>query len=212
MADPLFLTAAGLFLLVSSSRSAPAAPPPRGYTDRFDGIFRRHCPGIPVEFMRALAKLESDFDPLDTQGPAWGLMQVVEVVRRDFYKKTGRAAERGDLLNPELNVEIACGVISRITKNYHKHHPQTLRVNWRDRRWVELVVAGWNAGYSEAAGVGYVVGEMERRGARAADVTIDTMQRAALDLPKASRFLKMPARLRWWRRVADAYEAQTGQV
>lgn len=208
-----WLVAGGALLLLSRTASASTvAPPPPGYTAAYDGIFRSFCPGIPVEFMRALAKRESNFNPHDTEGPAWGLMQVVEVVRRDFLKKTGRAAARQDLLDPALNVEIACGVLGRITKNYHRYHPQTLRVNWRDRRWVELVVAGWNAGYSEKAGVGYVVGEMEKRGARAADVTIDTMARAASSLPRAAEFLSMPHRLRWWRSVADAYFAQVGQV
>lgn len=208
------LLGGGLYLM--SARATPPAPRevpvPGGLTTRFDGIFRRHCPGIPVPFLRALAKNESDFNPLDTQGPAWGLMQVVESVRREHFERTGRAATRRELLDPEVNVEVACALLSKIAKNYHKNHPRTLAIDWGSRRWVELLVAGWNAGWSRGGGVQHVVAAMERNGYRSAEITIDTMQKAALDLPRAARFLKMPARLRWWRRVADAYMAQIGQA
>lgn len=206
-----WLVAGGLLLL--AGKSAQAAPVlPAGFTTQYDPLFQRHCRGIPVEFMRALAKRESNFNPNDTQGPAWGLMQVVEVVRRDFFKKTGRAAARSDLLDPGLNVEIACGTLSRIIKNYQKHHPRTLSMNWNSRRWIELLVAGWNAGYSEAAGVGYVVGVMESQGLGAPEITAASVQAQAARLSRASRFLAMPHRLTWWRSVADAYIAQTGQA
>lgn len=208
-----WIAAAGVLLLAGSASATPRPPLPRGYTDKFDPIFRSECRGIPVEFMRALVKHESDFDPFDTQGPAWGLVQVVEVVRRDYFKQTGRVGRREDLLDAQTNVRVACDLLAKISKAYQRNHSGTLAINWNSRRWIELFVAGWNAGYSEAAGVGYVVGQMERRGASAGDVTVETMQAAALELPRASRFLQMPARLRWWKRVADAYAAQqSGQA
>ena len=50
----------------------------------FDPLFREHGHGLPITYLRALAKRESNMNPLEATGPAWGLLQVTEVVRNDF--------------------------------------------------------------------------------------------------------------------------------
>ena len=142
-------------------------PSGNGLSRAYDEYFERWRGEIPVEFMRALAKNESGFNPRDTVEPAWGLCQVVETVREDYNTRHGTSFRRSDLLDPDVNVRIAADLINRIARRYREVHPATFgNASWRERRFVELVIAGWNAGYSEAAGVGYVIGRLEEQGVR----------------------------------------------
>ena len=173
------------------------------FTDRYDSLFRNHCSSIPVPFLRALAKNESDFNIEETDGPAWGLLQVVESVREGYNKRFKTAYTREDLLQPVVNAKIACELITRISNTLVKNHPGIMPVkNWRDPDFVSIVLFGWNAGYSEAAGVGYVLGNMTKR------ATIDSVLETAKRLPKASRFLKMDEKVRWCKKVTSDYFTQ----
>ena len=180
------------------------------FTTRFDPIFRRQCRSVPLPFLRSLAKHESDFDPSDARGPAHGLLQVVEVVRNSFNSRFGTDFSRADLLNPAINAEIACELISRIARVLPKNHPRAMpSPSWRDPRFVGLVALAWNAGFSEAAGMGFVLGEMEKAGFKAADIDIDSVRRFAEGLPaNKGRFLRIPQRVEFSRRVVRDYMAQ----
>ena len=68
---------------------------------RFDPLFRKYGRGLPVAYLRSLAKRESNLNPNESDGPAWGLLQVVEVVRRDFNERHGTSYARRDLWSRE---------------------------------------------------------------------------------------------------------------
>lgn len=169
---------------------------------KFDPLFAKHKGSLPVPFLRALSKRESNMNPADTQGPAWGLMQVVEVVRNSWNKrKPSQALARVDLLNPDINVKVASDLLNRITLAYSKHSDPNMKPNWSNPEFVKLVVAGWNSGYSEGGGVGKVASYLERRGI---PVTHDNVFKYAA-AAGGTRFLQESGRQNWQRSVADLY-------
>ena len=170
----------------------------------FDQIFAAYGHGIPVPFLRALALRESDMQASLADGPAWGLLQVIEVVRQDYNKKTGATYTRQDLLNPIVNVSIASAALATIVESYARNHPHiaNLQANWQNPRFVELLTFGWNAGWSERGGVGRVATYLEQRGRF--DMTIDTVFQAASEAG-ASPHLSNAAKLGWSKSVAAQY-------
>jgi soluble lytic murein transglycosylase-like protein len=168
-------------------------------------LFEKHAGRLPVPFLRALAKRESNMDPNDTQGPAWGLMQVVEVVRNSWnQRKPGQAVSRPQLLDPNTNVKIATDLLNRIAGQYTKHPDPNMKPDWSNPEFVKLLVAGWNSGYSEAGGVGRVARYLRERGI---PVTHDNVFRYA-SAAGATKHLQNPGRQRWQRSVADLYFRQ----
>jgi soluble lytic murein transglycosylase-like protein len=169
---------------------------------KFDSLFREHGRGLPVAYLRALAKRESNMNPRSADGPAWGLLQVTEIVRRDFNERHRTRYARADLLDPRINVFIASDLLQRIIASYERNHPYTpnLREDWSNRRFVELLTFGWNAGYSERGGVGRVAHFLELQG-RHAETTIDTIHAGARDAG-ASRHLSNPRKVSWCKGVA----------
>jgi hypothetical protein len=184
---------------------APAASTPSGAVSRaFDALFQRYAGGLPVDFLRALASRESGLNPGERSGPAWGLMQIVEVVRQDFNRRHGTRYTRKHLLDPAINVAIATDLLRLIVAGYARNHADipNLRTDWRNPRFVELVVFGWNAGFSEGGGVGRVVRHLKARGLR--DITIDTVYQHAR-AAGASRHLSNEAKVRWCKGVTALY-------
>jgi len=182
--------------------AVPTAVPTKPLPKTYDRIFKQQCRGIPVPFLRALAKNESGFNPHDTKGPAWGLLQVVEVVRREHNQRSSVPHSRQELLNPRINAKVACGLIKRIVRLYEQWHPDIFPVDWTNKNHVALVVFGWNAGYSKAKGVGYLLYELKARGETASAINIYHL---AQEDEHASRFLRMAGRLRWTMRVVQDY-------
>jgi len=155
-----------------------------------------------VPFLRALSKRESNMNPNDVQGPAWGLMQVVEVVRDSWNKrKPSQALARQDLLNPDINVKVATDLLNRIAIAYAKHPDPNMKPDWSNPEFVKLLVAGWNSGYSEGGGVGKVASFLEKRGI---PVTHDNVFKYAAQAG-ATKHLQTSGRLNWQRSVADLY-------
>mgnify|MGYP001256907573 CR=1 FL=1 len=185
------------------------APAVVGLPRHFDPIFERHRGSIPIEFFRALAMRESGMNPSARGTAAWGLLQIVEVVRHAFNQAHGTHYARAQLLDPEVNVPIAAWLLRRIVDGYQRHHADVpnLRTDWRNPRFVELVVFGWNAGMSEAAGVGRVVEYLKQRGHRTIDLDLVHEHAQAAG---ASRHLSNPAKVRWSRSVADLYAQERG--
>jgi hypothetical protein len=142
--------------------------------------------------------------PNETSGPAWGLMQVVEVVRRDFNKAHGTSYARSDLLKPEINVSIATWLLNLIIRSYERNHPDVpnLRADWDNPRFVELLTFGWNSGWSESRGLGRVARYLEQRGRR--DITAELVHQHA-SAAGGVRFLSERARMRWSKSVARYY-------
>lgn len=175
---------------------------------KFDPIFRRHAGRLPVAYLRALSKRESNQNPGDTGGPAWGLMQVIEEVRTSYNKRRRTSYSRSDLLNPDVNVRIASDLLNRIIGYYGKNHPNTpnMQEDWHNPEFVKLLTAGWNSGYSEVAGVGFVARCLERRGI---PVTHDNVIKYAQSCG-GTRHLYSHAQstLGWQRSVASLYFQQ----
>ncbi|MBZ0233856.1 MAG: hypothetical protein K8M05_16120 [Deltaproteobacteria bacterium] len=77
-----------------------------------------------------------------------------------------------------------------------------MRTDWRNPRFAELVTFGWVAGFSEAGGVGSVVGHLETKGATAIDVElVHGHARHA----GAIEHLSNPRKLEWTKRVVALY-------
>lgn len=175
----------------------------------FDPIFERYRGAIPIEYLRALSMRESGMNSDDRRGPAWGLMQVVEVVRRDYNKAHGTQYTREHLLDPAVSVAMCCWVLRTIISQYQKlSDVPNLRADWNNPRFVELVTYGWNAGFSSAkrgGGVGSVVRYLKARGQT--DLTIDDVHGAAA-AAGASRHLQNAAKVKWCKSVARLYERE----
>lgn len=132
----------------------------------YDDVFQRKGMYFPIQFLRALAKKESDFKAENTKGGAWGLLEVTPTVVADFNKRHGTSLTMKDVLIPEINVQLAVETLDRIVRSYAANHPRTrnLRMDWANPEFVNLLVLGWNNGYSEEHGVGRVIDYLERNG------------------------------------------------
>jgi hypothetical protein len=171
---------------------------------RYDSVFQRYRGGIPIEYVRALVDRESNGRPTVRAGSAIGLMQIVPVVLNDYNKRHGTQYRSEHLTNPATNVAIGCELLRIIIASYRKNHPRirTMQVDWSNAQFVELLTFGWNAGFSEAGGVGRVARYLEGLGA--VDITIDQVA-AHAKLAGASKHLSNPAKLSWCKSVAALY-------
>ncbi len=187
-------------------RSEPAARAERIKlaSRSYDPLFAEYGGDIPVAYLRALAHHESRMNPRETQGPAWGLLQVIEVVRRDYNKRHHTRYERRDLLDPAVNVAIVADVLIRIIDGFARFHPEApnLQVDWTNPLFVELLTFGWNAGMSERAGVGHVASYLSRRGFD--DFTIDDIHAVAKQAG-ASPHLSNVRKVRFSKAVTTQY-------
>jgi len=161
----------------------------------YDSVYAAQCPRIPVEYLRALAAKESDTNPRETKGGAWGLLQVVESVRLDYNKKFGTSYTRQDLLIPSVNVKIACDLFGTIASGLGG-------VDWSDIQQVNVFTFAWNAGWSQSTGVTGVVAYLKTQDQ---PVTIDTVSIAAATLPWASKYLTDSSKVAWCKKVGALY-------
>lgn len=176
--------------------------PVRPLPKQWDSLFRKHQGKLPVPFLRALTKRESNFNPNDFHGPAWGLMQVVEVLRNSWNsRKPSQSITRSQLLDPTINVKVATDLLNRIITAYGKHPSPNMKMDWGNPEFVKLLVAGWNSGYSEGGGVGKVARYLESRNI---PVTHDNVF-AYAGKAGATRHLQTSGRQNWQRSVADLY-------
>ena len=174
---------------------------------QFDPIFRKYAGRVPVAYLRALSKRESNQNPGDTGGPAWGLMQVVEVVRKSWNKRfPSDQHSRSELLNPEVNVKLATNLLNRIVGYYARFVPDApnMQEDWHNPEFVKIVTMGWNSGYSSKAGVIFVARCLQGRGI---PVTHDNLVKHAQSCGSASSLHKSHT-LSWQRSVADLYFQQ----
>ncbi|MDP2607253.1 MAG: transglycosylase SLT domain-containing protein [Deltaproteobacteria bacterium] len=172
----------------------------------FDALFIRHASGVPLNLMRALTQRESGFNPSDSSGPAWGLMQITEVVRNAYNSAYRTAYSRSDLLSPEVNVVMAGDLLKRIAQAYNKHPSPNMKIDWNNPEFVKLVIAGWNSGYSEGGGVGRVARYLEGNGIPVTHDNVFAYAAAA----GATTQLQKSAKQAWQRSVVDLYFAEGG--
>lgn len=171
---------------------------------RFDPLFQRYRGAIPIEYLRALVERESSGQPSVRAGSAIGLMQIVPVVLDDYNKRHGTKYRSEHLNDPATNVAIGCELLRIIIESYRKNHPRirTLQADWNNPQFVELLTFGWNAGFSEAGGVGRVARYLEGLGAQ--DITIDQVA-AHAKLAGASKHLSNAAKVAWCTSVVALY-------
>ncbi len=174
---------------------------------RFDAVFEKYRGSLPIEYVRALVERESDGQPSVRAGSAIGLMQIVPVVLDDYNKRHGTTYRSEHLTHPATNVAIGCELLRLIVDSYRKNHPRitTLQADWNSWRFVELLTFGWNAGFSEAGGVGRVARYLEGLGA--VDITIDQVA-AHAKLAGASKHLFNPAKVAWCKSVVALYQRE----
>ena len=172
----------------------------------YDPLFRRYAGSIPVAYLRALTQRESGFNPRANAGKAaaQGLLQITTVARDAFNRAQGTSYTRDDTLDPEVNIRIATNLLQRIIASYRAHPSANMREDWRNPAFVQLLTAGWNAGYSEGGGVGKVARYLEQRNLPVTPATVYQHAGAA----GAVAFLSDPARARWHQSVAELYLAQ----
>lgn len=194
--------------VASAPTQTATAPLPGALPRTFDPIFEKHRGAdLPIEYLRALAMKESGMDPSARGSSAWGILQIVEVVRSDYNRAHRTSHARARLLDPDTNVAIAAWLLRTIIASYQKHHADVpnLRPDWSNPRFVELLTFGWNAGWTERGGVGLVVGWLKAKGAR--DIDIDLVfenARAA----HASKHLANAAKVRWCKGVAALHQRE----
>ncbi len=195
-------------LVVDEVLSKPREAKAGSVSSPFDSLFSRHGRGIPVAYLRSLAKRESNLNPAERSGPAWGLLQVIEVVRRDYNERHGTRFRRLDLLEPKTNIVIASDLLRRIIASYARNHPSVpnMQQRWNNRRFVELLTFGWNAGYSERGGVGRVARYLEGRG-QGSRIDIDSIHQSAR-AAGASRHLSNARKVAWSKGVAWLYSRE----
>lgn len=194
------LAAGGLLAVLGSSASATAAPIliPGELSKSYDTVFRRQCPAIPVEYLRALAYRESRMVAGNTSGAAWGLLEVVQDLVDDYNKVHGTSYSSADRLNPEVNARIACDLLATIVRLLPGF-------SWSDPRQVNLLTFAWNAGWSRSTGVVGVVEYLIRSGMTPSKITIDMVRATAEKLSWTSDHLKRTDKVAWCKTVTALY-------
>lgn len=176
----------------------------------FDSTFTRYAGRIPVAFLRALGFRESGLNPKSvmpgSSAAARGLMQITGVARTAYNERHHTNYSADSLLDPEVSVRIAADLLERIIDAYKTwaDRAPNMREDWSNPEFVKLLVAGWNAGYSQGGGVQKVASYLLGRGL---PVTHDSVFANAAPAG-AVQYLQLPARQKWQRSVADLFYAQ----
>lgn len=175
-------------------------------SNRYDSLFRLHGAGIPVAYLRALAQRESGMNPQANAGKnaAQGLLQIVSVARESYNQRHGTRYTRDDTLDPAVNIKIAGDLLRNVLRGYGKHPSPNLKEDWTNPAFVQLVTAGWNAGYSEGGGVGKVATYLEQRGIPVTPAAVYQYAASA----GATANLSRSDRAAWHTSVVDLYFAQ----
>lgn len=203
-------------------RALPAAPSPsKPRCKQMEPYFRQlaEITGGPVELFEAIAQRESSCDPKKKGRVAWGLFQVVPVVLRGWNKANpNEQYTLEDLLKPEVNTKVVGRNFQNILKVYNKVGEPP---RWEDPRWVQLLIAGHNYGYSDLRGTSRGIRLSRERGVLP---TLEYLQRNAEPLGmiyKIKRNGKLierggywrdPRRLKWNQSVLRRYLQLRGQA
>lgn len=190
---------------------------PSSLPTMYDGIIQKYRGAIPFEFIKILIRHESSYNPDSDMGlvmkertgvyhpgAAKGLMQIVQSVRKDYNERYMTNYTPEDLFDPEINIKLGCDTLNRILLSYARNHPNTLSPDWKDPRWVELLIFGWNAGYSERGGVGRVVKFLEDANIPKEKITVDNVA-AVADKAGAAKYLSDMAKAKWSKAVTRSF-------
>ena len=191
-------TVIGSESITPTATAAPVATDRAAVIAYLDPIFRQYGRGLPLAYLRALATAESGLTPTHPMG----VLNITTVALKE-YNAHNLAVAAGHLAQPQIATTVASWILREVIASYRKHHPNapTLREDWASRDFVELLTAGWNAGYSEARGVGLVARYLTARGL---PVTLDTVWQYAAAAGAVS-WLSNPAKHAFARKVAAHY-------
>lgn len=180
--------------------AAQPTRPARGRSSPFDALFAERAGDLPVALLRALAQHESSFRP-DEVNPkgAYGLFQITHPALADYNARHGTTFTPTAILDPAVNTDVAVDHIHLILARYAGH--PALQTDWADRRFVELLVLGWNVGHNGVAGI---VGKLEAAGLPAARITIDTVSQLAAQVSHNSN-LSSPKHVAYARAVTVTF-------
>ena len=168
----------------------------------FEALFAERAGSVPVPFLRALALHESGFNPqiVNPKSHATGLFQITATALESYNARNRTAHVLADLTDPTLSTEVAVDHIGRILAVYAEH--PSLKTDWTSRRFVELLVFGWNAGHN---GVAWLAGKLEaRRGISPDRITVDTVRQLAGQISN-SPYLSSGSRVVWAKAVTRTY-------
>jgi hypothetical protein len=167
-----------------------------------DEMFEDLAEGLPPAFLRALAYRESGLDPtrVNPRSHATGLFQLTAPVIVDYNRATSGTLALEDVKDPVLATKIAVFHINRIIGLW-KPIP-ALAADFGDRRFVELLVLGWNAG---PAAVLKVARRLTQIGVEPARITAATVNEAARALAPGS-WIAQPDRLAFAKLVATTFD------
>ena len=118
----------------------------------YDSLFKKYgAPDIPVAYLRALAMMESNFNPQAFNKPSSGLMQISTICLKDFNQLNSTKVQAKDLFDPKTSIRIGTWLIRRIIQLYKKKSPGLMEPKWDDPKWVALLTLGWTAGWGAVA-------------------------------------------------------------
>lgn len=173
----------------------------RTATSPFEPVFARHAGAVPLPYLRALAYKESGFRP-DVVHPtsrATGLFQITTPALQSFNVRNGSALSLANLLNPELNTRVAASHLASVMNGYRRL--RSLAPDWSNRRWVELLTLGWNAGHNAVIALAT---KMEASGMPPERITVDTVSELARATGRG-KYVADPARVSWAKSVANLF-------
>ena len=160
--------------------------------------------GIPTAYLQALACRESRCNPNDREGPAWGLMQITPIVQQSERRLDGKPGiyRRDELFDPRISVYLCTRTLGRAMRVLSS---LGFPPDWTNPKWVSLLTAGWNAGYSRKAGVGLVLTYLLQRNRRRETIDSDVIHRYAERAGATPHLWQVPGRPLWWRSVVRLY-------
>lgn len=124
------------------------------YTSKYDALYEKYVPDVPVLYLRTLAAYESGSNPKSRPAHGhWGLLQVGQAVLADYNKRHGTDHRLIDVLDPALNIKmygewyrmllrVYRGIVSRIGRLKAKNFIE----DWANPEFALMVTAGWNSG------------------------------------------------------------------
>jgi membrane-bound lytic murein transglycosylase MltF len=170
---------------------------------KYDGIFGKHAGPIPVPYLRSLAYHESGFNPAakHPRSSATGLFQVTAIALTDYNRRHGASLALSNLADPETSTKVAVSHLTNLLGRYGS--APSLKVDWKSRRFAELLTLGWNSGHNAVV---QLARALEAQGISPERITVDTVSQLAARLK--TPYVSDPARVAWAKRVAGVYLGQ----
>jgi len=157
---------------------------------------------VPLQWLRALAHMESGMNPTNKTGKHWGLFQIPPEVVADYneaHPPEQNAFSHSDMLRPDPNCAVFAWDIARIIRAMRNCGIPT---NWQSKDFAKIVTMGWNAGWSNAAGVCKVARWLKANGKPVTHANLKAYAKAA----GGAWSLQSAAKFRWQSQVADLYQ------